>query len=96
MFLAMATTETDDETGNKEKFIRIRVDDTLKRALGKAADKSRRKEADQARYILEVALGLIEPEDTAVQERLAKIKPPDVALKKEAPTSSKEHRKRAG
>lgn len=59
MLLAMA---------KKSKFIRIRSDDELKAAIAAAAAKSDRQEADQARYILRVALGLLEPEGDHVYE----------------------------
>jgi len=42
----------------KTQFIRIRVDEDLKRALKEAADRDDRSEADQARHILRKALGL--------------------------------------
>jgi hypothetical protein len=43
----------------KEKYIRIRADDTLKDALASAAERDVRTEADQARFLLMKSLGLI-------------------------------------
>lgn len=45
--------------GGKNEFIHIRADEELKAALKKAAERYDRKDADQARYILRMALGLI-------------------------------------
>lgn len=49
----------------KNEFIRIRADNDLKKALAEAAERHDRQEADQARYILRVALGLVVAEDSA-------------------------------
>lgn len=49
--------------GKKNEFIRIRADDALKEALAKAAEKDIRTEADEARYLLMKALGLLAAED---------------------------------
>lgn len=59
----------------KDEFIRIRSDEELKAALKEDASRVDRKEADQARYLLRVALGLIDPaEETAdVRRRLTKL-----------------------
>ena len=48
----------------KNEFIRIRADNELKKALTEAAERHDRQEADQARYILRVALGLVVAEDS--------------------------------
>jgi ribosomal protein L29 len=48
--------------GKKEEYIRIRSDEELKRALKAAAERSDRKEADQTRYLLRLALGLVDAE----------------------------------
>lgn len=48
----------------KNEFIRIRADNELKKALTEAAERHDRQEADQARYILRVALGLVIAEDS--------------------------------
>jgi len=45
--------------GGKNEFIHIRADEELKAALKKAAQRYDRKDSDQARYILRMALGLI-------------------------------------
>lgn len=55
--------------GKKTEFIRIRADDALKEALAKAAEKDVRSEADEARYLLMKALGLIAAEDQAPYEK---------------------------
>lgn len=52
----------------KNEFIRIRADDALKDALAKAAERDIRTEADEARYLLMKALGLI-AEDLAPYQR---------------------------
>jgi len=52
--------------GKKSKFIRVRADEELKVALKEAADAAERKESDQARYILRVALGLVAAEEAAL------------------------------
>jgi hypothetical protein len=59
----------------KDEFIRIRSDEDLKAALKEAAARSDRKEADQARYLLRIALGLIDPEEDAreVTRRVQKV-----------------------
>lgn len=49
--------------GKKNEFIRIRADDALKEALAKAAAKDIRTEADEARYLLMKALGLLAAEE---------------------------------
>ncbi|MBM4135144.1 MAG: hypothetical protein FJ245_15435 [Nitrospira sp.] len=46
----------------KERYFRVRSDDELKAALKTAAEKAFRKEADHARYLLRIILGLSEPE----------------------------------
>ena len=51
--------------GKKNEFIRIRADDALKEALSRAAAKDIRSEADEARYLLMKALGLLSAEDLA-------------------------------
>jgi hypothetical protein len=57
--------------GGKNEFIHIRADDELKAALKQAAQRADRKDSDQARHLLRLALGLItEDEDRAVQERI--------------------------
>lgn len=54
----------------KTEIMHIRVDPELKAALKKLADRFDRKDTDQARYILRMALGLIpeEKEDYRAQE----------------------------
>lgn len=49
--------------GKKNEFIRIRADDALKEALSKAAARDVRTEADEARYLLMRALGLLVAEE---------------------------------
>ena len=49
--------------GKKTKYIHIRADDDLKAALGRAAAKDVRSEADEARYLLLKALGLLAAEE---------------------------------
>jgi len=51
--------------GKKNEFIRIRADDALKEALSRAAEKDIRSEADEARYLLMKALGLLAAEELA-------------------------------
>lgn len=53
--------------GKKNEFIRIRADDVLKDALAKAAERDIRTEADEARYLLMRALGLIAEDITPYQ-----------------------------
>ncbi len=62
----------------KDEFIRIRADEDLKAALHEAAQRSDRKEADQARYLLRIALGLVDAsaEVEQVQKRLNKLHGP--------------------
>lgn len=48
--------------GGNNSYIRIRADAALKQALKAAAKRYDRKEADQARHIIRLALGLVEPE----------------------------------
>lgn len=49
--------------GKKNEFIRIRADDALKAALSRAAAQDIRSEADEARYLLMKALGLLAAEE---------------------------------
>lgn len=58
----------------KNEFLRVRADEALKAALKASAERCRRKEADQARYILEVALGLIQEEGPLFMERTQEIR----------------------
>lgn len=51
--------------GKKNEFIRIRADDALKEALAQAATRDVRTEADEARYLLMKALGLLIEEEHA-------------------------------
>lgn len=60
----------------KNEFLRVRANEALKAALRASAERSRRKEADQARYILEVALGLIEEEGPLFRERTQALRGP--------------------
>jgi hypothetical protein len=54
--------------GKKSQFIRIRADEALKEALAKAAERDVRAEADEARFLLMKALGLIAAEEVATYE----------------------------
>lgn len=58
--------------GKKDEYIRIRSDEDLKLALKQAADRSDRKESDQARYLLRLALGLIDDEEAQIVRRRIK------------------------
>ncbi len=53
--------------GKKTEYIHIRADAELKAALAEAAARSIRTEADQARYLLMRALGLIAEDITPYQ-----------------------------
>lgn len=44
----------------KDEFVRLRVDEDLKRALAEAAYRDCRSETDEARYLLMQALGLLQ------------------------------------
>ena len=48
----------------KKWFLRVRCDEELYRALNASADHCDRRKADQARYILRLALGLNVDEET--------------------------------
>lgn len=48
----------------KDWFLRIRCDEPLRKALNASAEACDRKKADQARYILRLALGLNVDEET--------------------------------
>lgn len=50
--------------GKRSEYIRIRADEELKTALGKAAARDVRTEADEARYLLLKALGLLVAEES--------------------------------
>ena len=50
--------------GKRSEYIRIRADEELKTALSKAAARDVRTEADEARYLLLRALGLLASEET--------------------------------
>jgi len=57
--------------GGKGSFFRVRADERLKAALKASADRANRQEADQARHLIMLALGLIDDsEEKTVQERL--------------------------
>lgn len=49
--------------GKKNEFIRIRADEALKEALARAASRDVRTEADEARYLLMKALGILAEEE---------------------------------
>lgn len=49
--------------GKKTQYIHIRADQELKDALAKAAARDVRQEADEARYLLMKALGILAEED---------------------------------
>jgi plasmid stability protein len=53
----------------KSHFIRIRVDDELKRALKELSSREDRSEADQTRHLLRKALGLIRGDEGRGQSR---------------------------
>ncbi len=61
--------------GKKGKFLHIRSDEELHAALKAAADRSCRKDTDQARYLLRLALGLQtdEAEMAEVKTRLQRM-----------------------
>lgn len=61
------------EDTDKKGFIRIRSDKELKDALKNAAAQDDRQEADQARHLLRVALGL-SPAKTVCGETLEELK----------------------
>lgn len=56
--------------GGKNDFIHIRSDERLHRALKESAERAHRKMQDQARYLLEKALGIDSNEDEVISKRL--------------------------
>jgi hypothetical protein len=56
-------------SGKKTDYIHIRSDQELKTALERAAKAADRTIADQARYLLRIALGLREPEPPPIIAR---------------------------
>lgn len=60
--------------GKKNEFIRIRVDEALKNALARAAERDVRTEGDEARYLLMKALGIIAEDITPYQRGTPKQK----------------------
>ena len=50
--------------GRKSSFLRVRCDSELYKAIVDSAEHSDRRKADQARYILRLALGLNVDEET--------------------------------
>ena len=70
--------------GGKNDFIHIRSDEELKRALKESAIQSDRKEADQARFLLRLALGLSNEEKIvrAAKKRIAQMQAASEGLKR--------------
>lgn len=55
----------------KRWFLRVRCDEELYRAINASADHCDRRKADQARYILRLALGLnVDAETDRISDRL--------------------------
>lgn len=54
----------------KSDFIHIRADAKLHETLKASAERAHRKMQDQARYLLEKALGIAYSEDAAIDDRL--------------------------
>lgn len=55
----------------KNWFLRVRCDEELYRAINASADHCDRRKADQARYILRLALGLnVDQETDRISDRL--------------------------
>lgn len=60
----------------KNDFIHIRSDAELKAALDLAAKRADRKYTDQARYLLRLVLGLVDPEEDGMyRKRVEKASP---------------------
>ena len=59
----------------KTYFMRLRCDEELYKALNASADHCDRRKADQARYILRLALGLnVDEETERINERMRPLK----------------------
>ena len=56
-----------------EKHLRIRVDAAMKRAIKESARQNDRREMDEARHLLRIALGLIPSDNPPV--KIVQVKP---------------------